>query len=93
MKTENQQRPGVHLMKLESYAAITATSVFALASVATTSAHERQALPANHGNIQLVVGTRVEPAFEDSYNAVDVILATSDGVCPGSSTNLGQPIK
>jgi len=70
-----------------------ATSLFALASLAPAIAHERRVLPANHGSIQLVVGSHVEPGFEDSYNAVDVILSTYDGVCPGSSgTNLGQPI-
>ena len=70
-----------------------ATSLFALASLAPAIAHERRILPANHGSIQLVVGSHVEPGFEDSYNAVDVILSTYDGVCPGSSgTNLGQPI-
>lgn len=70
-----------------------ATSLFALASLAPAIAHERRVLPANHGSIQLVVGSNVEPGFEDSYNAVDVILSTYDGVCPGSSgANLGQPI-
>jgi hypothetical protein len=78
-------------MKLENYAAFAATSVLVLASVAG-SAHERRVLPANHGSIVLTVGSHVEPAFEDSYNAVDVILATTDGTCPDHTTNLGQPI-
>jgi hypothetical protein len=81
-------------MKLKNSLALTATSVFALASIAPAFCHERRILPATPGNIQLVVGFHVEPAFEDSFNAVDVILSTYDGVCPGpnSSTNLGQPI-
>ena len=41
-------------------------------------------LPADHGRIQLVVGFHVEPAFEDNFNAVDVILKTYDGACPVS---------
>ncbi|MGH6812582.1 MAG: hypothetical protein ACREDM_09625 [Methylocella sp.] len=45
-------------MKLENYAAIAATSVLALASVAA-SAHERRVLPANHGSIVLTVGSHV----------------------------------
>ncbi len=79
-------------MKRKSYAALAATSVFALTSVATAFAHEVRILPATHGNVQLVVGFHIEPAFEDSFNAVDVILSTTDGLCPGSGSNLGQPI-
>jgi hypothetical protein len=45
-------------------------------SIATALAHERRSLPADHGRIQLVVGFHVEPAFEDNFNAVDVILKT-----------------
>jgi hypothetical protein len=36
-------------------------------------------LPADHGSVRLIVGFHVEPAFEDSFNAVDVILSTYDG--------------
>ena len=79
-------------MKRKSYAALAATMAVALTSVATAYAHERRVLPASTGNITLTVGSHVEPAFEDSYNAVDVILATSDGTCPDGKTNLGQPI-
>lgn len=57
-------------------------------------AHEVRILPANHGKIQLVVGFHVEPAFEDTFNAVDVILSTFDGTCPApnASVDIGQPI-
>ena len=50
--------------------------------------------PPNTGKIQLVVGFHVEPAFEDSFNAVDVILSTFDGTCPApnASVTIGQPI-
>jgi hypothetical protein len=79
-------------MQLKSYAVLAATSMLALSTVATVYAHERRILPTDHGSIQLVVGSHVEPAFEDSYNAVDVIPATSDGTCPDGTTNLGQSI-
>jgi hypothetical protein len=83
---------GKKLMKLKDYAALAASSVFALTSFSSAFAHEVRILPTSHGNIQLVVGFHVEPAFEDSFNAVDVILSTTDGICPGSGSNLGQPI-
>jgi hypothetical protein len=83
-------------MQLKNCAALAAASVFALSSIAAAFAHERRILPAKPGNIQLVVGFHVEPAFEDSFNAVDVILKTFDGTCPGSDPEtgplLGKPI-
>jgi hypothetical protein len=47
-----------------------------------------------NGKISLLVGHHVEPAFEDSFNAVDVILSTFDGACPvpNTSISIGQPI-
>ena len=56
--------------------------------------HERVRHYVDHGKIQLVVGFHVEPAFEDSFNAVDVILSAFDGTCPAAnaSVNIGQPI-
>lgn len=74
-----------------------ACSVLALVSAGPTTAHEVRILPADHGNIRLVVGFHVEPAFEDNFNAVDVILSTYDGTCPGvvgsdTAPVLGKPI-
>ena len=65
-----------------------------LAGIAPALSHELRILPADHGKIQLVVGFHVEPAFEDSFNAVDVILSTFDGACPAPNTSIsiGQPI-
>jgi hypothetical protein len=79
-------------MKLKECAALAATSMFALSSVTGVFAHETRILPAKPGNIRLVVGFHVEPAFEDSFNAIDVILSTYDGVCSGSTANIGKPI-
>jgi hypothetical protein len=63
-------------------------------SIAPAFAHELRTLPADHGKISLTVGFHVEPAFEDSFNAVDVILSTFDGACPApnASTSIGQPV-
>jgi hypothetical protein len=82
------------LMKVSSSVALAASSVLALGSVAPAFAHELRILPANHGKISLLVGHHVEPAFEDSFNAVDVILSTFDGACPAPNTSvsIGQPI-
>ncbi len=81
-------------MKHLKSVAVTATSVLALASIAPAFAHETRILPAVPGQIRLVVGFHVEPAFEDSFNAIDVILSTYDGACPApnASSFLGQPI-
>jgi hypothetical protein len=91
-KAANQQRPRVGTMKLKECAALAATSMFALSFVTGVFAHETRILPAKPGNIRLVVGFHIEPAFEDSFNAIDVILSTYDGVCPGSTANIGKPI-
>jgi hypothetical protein len=81
-------------MKVSSSVALAASSVLALGSIAPAFAHELRILPANHGKISLTVGHDVEPAFEDSFNAVDVILKTFDGNCPApnASVSIGQPI-
>ena len=65
-----------------------------LAGISPAFAHEVRFWPANNGQIRLVVGFHVEPAFEDSFNAVDVILSTFDGTCPppNDSVSIGQPI-
>ena len=82
------------IMKVSGSVAPAASSVLALGSVAPACAHELRILPANHGKISLLVGHHVEPAFEDSFNAVDVILKTFDGACPAPNTSvsIGQPI-
>jgi hypothetical protein len=82
------------IMKVSSTVALAASSVLALGSIAPAFAHELRILLANHGKISLLVGHHVEPAFEDSFNAVDVILSTFDGACPAPNTSIsiGQPI-
>jgi hypothetical protein len=49
-------------------------------------------LPANPGQISLFVGHHVEPAFEDGFNADDVILSTFDGTfpAPNASVSIGR---
>ncbi|MGB6176303.1 MAG: hypothetical protein WBF43_08180 [Methylocella sp.] len=81
-------------MKVSSSVALAASSALALGSIAPAFGHEFRILPANPGQISLTVGHHVEPAFEDSFNAVDVILRTYDGTCPApnASVNIAQPI-
>src|ERR1700730_3533969 len=82
------------IMKVSKTVALAASSVLALGSIAPAFAHEVRILPANNGQIRRVVWFPVEPAFEDSFNAVDVILSTFDGTCPApnASVSIGQPI-
>jgi hypothetical protein len=82
------------IMRFSNSVAVAASSVLALGSVAPAFAHELRILPADHGKISLLAGFHVEPAFEDSFNAVDVILSTFDGSCPAPNTSIsiGQPI-
>jgi hypothetical protein len=82
------------LMKVSSSVALAASSALALGSMAPAFAHELRNLPADHGKISLLVGFHVEPTFEDSFNAVDVILGIFDGTCPAPNANvsIGQPI-
>jgi hypothetical protein len=72
-------------------------SVTALAAVsALTSpafAHESRLLHASTGNIRMTVGFLAEPAFEDSFNGLDLFLYTYDGPCPiDKSDFFGNPI-
>jgi hypothetical protein len=72
----------VYMACAGAFAAAVASAVLALGSLAPAFAHEVRILPADHGKISLVVGFHVEPASEDSFNAVDIILSTFDGACP-----------
>jgi hypothetical protein len=71
-----------------------AATLAGIGPITPTFAHETRILPADHGQILLVVGFHAEPAFEDTFNAIDVILSTFDGTCPApnASINIGQPI-
>lgn len=69
--------------KLLAASAMLASSAF----LCNAFAHESRILPADKNSIDLVVGFHGEPAFEDSLNAVDVILYTYDGVCPSDKTD------
>jgi len=64
--------------KLLAVGAIAASS----ALLSSAIAHESRILPADKNSINLIVGFHVEPAFEDSFNAIDAILYTYDSVCP-----------
>lgn len=81
-------------MGVSKTVALAVSSVFVLGAIAPAFAHELRILPADHGKINLLVGFHVEPAVEDTFNAVDVILSTFDGTCPApnASISIGQPI-
>jgi hypothetical protein len=65
-----------------------------LATTTPATAHETRYFPASSGQVRLAVGFHIEPAFEDSLNAIDVILSSFDGVCPAPNANsvLAAPI-
>jgi hypothetical protein len=76
-----------------------AVTLAGISPIAPAFAHELRLLPLNPAmggplKISLLVGHHVEPAFEDSFNAVDVILSTFDGPCPppNADVSIGQPI-
>jgi len=55
-------------------------------------AHEERLLPASVNQVEIYVGHHVEPAFEDSFNAVDVILSSYDGLCSDGVTKIKAPV-
>ena len=75
---------------------LAATAVVASSALVTSAyAHETRVLPPTFSvgtNIRLTVGFHVEPAFEDSFNAIDVILYTYDGACADPTDFWGQTI-
>lgn len=80
-------------MKLKNCLAAITALASSTALVGSALAHETRVLPPTFStgtNIRLTVGFHVEPAFEDSYNAVDVILYTYDGACADPADFWGQ---
>jgi hypothetical protein len=70
-------------------------ATLASAAMAPASAHESRLIPATSGSgyIRLTVGFSGEPAFEDTYNGVDVILNTYDSACTETPRGyFGAPI-
>lgn len=71
-------------------------SLAAVAAVAVAFpalAHESRVLPASTGNVRVTVGFLGEPAFEDTYNGLDLFLYTFDGRCPVDTSDFfGNPI-
>ncbi len=56
-------------------------------------AHESRVLPASTGSIRVTVGFLGEPAFEDTYNGLDLFLFTFDSRCSIDQTDFfGNPI-
>jgi hypothetical protein len=71
-----------------------ATTVLSVAAV-SVHAHESRVIKATEGpgSIRLTIGFSGEPAFEDSYNGVDVIINTYDKACTETTRGyFGAPI-
>lgn len=80
-------------MRLQSKIPFVLAAALAGTSVVPAAAHESRILPASSGSVRLTVGFSVEPAFEDSYNGVDVILNTYDAACTETPRGyFGAPI-
>ncbi|WP_144259723.1 hypothetical protein [Methylocystis sp. ATCC 49242] len=62
------------------------TALVSQAAMTPAVAHESRTLPASKKSIVLTVGFAGEPAFEDTFNGVDVILKADDGECPASAS-------
>lgn len=63
------------------------------ALVVPTFAHESRVLPASAGGVRVTVGFLGEPAFEDTYNGLDLFLFTFDKRCTQDTTDFyGNPI-
>jgi hypothetical protein len=82
-------------MRLNKHLAAVTALAASTALAGSAFAHETRVLPPTFSlgkNIRLTVGFHVEPAFEDSFNAIDVILYTYDGACADPTDFWGQVI-
>lgn len=82
-------------MKIDKNLGFVLATALASAAVAPAFAHESRLIPATSGSgfIRLTVGFAGEPAWEDSYNGVDVILNTYDAACTETPRGyFGAPI-
>jgi hypothetical protein len=81
-------------MKMQKSArTIITLALAAAAATAPAAAHESRLIPASTGFIRLSVGFAAEPAWEDSYNGVDVILNSYDSACTETPRGyFGAPI-
>lgn len=73
-------------MKMRNFGAYVAALMMTTALSAPASAHEERRYPAGNPGIPQVsmfVGFSTEPAFEDSYNGVELFLSSFKGYCPG----------
>jgi hypothetical protein len=82
-------------MKFKKYLTAAAALTASAALAGSAFAHETRMLPPTFSvgkNIRLTVGFHAEPAFEDTYNAIDLILYTYDGACADPTDFWGQYI-
>lgn len=70
-------------MKFSQFGAFAAVLSMTTALTAPGYAHEERRYPlGTTKQISMFIGFSAEPAFEDSFNGVDVILSSFDGYCP-----------
>lgn len=69
-------------MKKTLYPTLVMSALVSQAVMTASVAHESRMLPASTNSVNLTVGFSSEPAFEDTFNGVDVILKADDGECP-----------
>ncbi len=82
-------------MRIYDKIGLVLATALAAAAGAPATAHESRLIPATSGSgsLRLSVGFAAEPAWEDSYNGVDVILNTYDGPCTETPRGyFGAPI-
>lgn len=70
-------------MKSRHLSALMATMMLTTAISAPAFAHEERRYPlGTTQQVSMFIGFSTEPAFEDSFNGIDVILSSFDGFCP-----------
>lgn len=71
-------------MKMRYFGAFTAALSMTSALVAPVFAHEERRYPlTGTEQVSLFIGFLEEPAFEDSFNGVELFLSSFNGYCPG----------
>jgi len=71
-------------MKTIAYPSLILSALLSQSILTPAGAHEARELTASKNWVDLTVGFSNEPAFEDTFNGVDVILAVDDGDCPAA---------
>lgn len=80
-------------MKIKRHLTAATALTLSGALAAPVFAHESRIFPASKNSIRVTVGFLGEPAFEDTFNGLDLFLFTFDKRCPNDPTDFyGNPI-